>query len=145
MSQTYPLPPEVVITGEKLVDSYKTPDLVITGSTNFKTSCEALAKYNDEQRSCFKRCEVIGFKLGSSSKGQFPRRKRRLLKPNSYFGDFLVNMCIPRIHFSCEEKLAYECLMFYFVSVHHSKWVCLHIYLFLINQVLSLHWTVIIL
>ena len=121
MSQTYPLPPEVVITGEKLVDSYKTPDLVITGSTNFKTSCEALAKYNDEQRSCFKRCEVIGFKLGSSSKGQFPRRKSRLLKPNSYFGDFLVNMCIPRIHFSCEEKLAYECLMFYSVSAHHSK------------------------
>ena len=113
--------PEVVITGEKLVDSYKTPDLVITGSTNFKTSCEALAKYNDEQCSCFKRCEVLGFKLGSSSKGQFPCRKRRLLKPNSYFRDLLVNMCIPRIHFSCEEKLAYECLMFYSVSAHHSK------------------------
>ena len=131
--------PEVVITGEKLVDSYKTPDLVITGSTNFKTSCEALAKeandlYNDEQRSCFKRCEEIGFKFGSSSKGQFPRRKRRILKPNSYFCDFLVNMCNARIHFSCEGKLAYECLMFYSVSTHHSK--CVFIF-FLINQILK--------
>jgi len=48
VSQTYPLPPEVVITGEKLVDSYKTPHLVITGSRNFSKSCEALAKYNDD-------------------------------------------------------------------------------------------------
>lgn len=82
--------------------------------------------YNDDHVSCFKRLEVIGFKLGSSSKGDVPRRKRRILVPNSYFRDFEVNKCTARIHFSVNEKLAYECLMFYYVSPEHSKEVVIN-------------------
>ena len=121
--------PDVVVTGQRHGYPHRTPkspDICVTKTTFFKASCEVQAKkanqmYNDAQLSCFKRLEVIGFKLGSSSKGDVPRRKRRILVPNSYFRDFEVNKCTARIHFSVNEKLAYECLMFYSVSPEHSK------------------------
>ena len=128
-SQSSPKSPDVVVTGQRYGYPHwtpKSPDVFVTKTTFFKASCEAQAKkanqmYNDDQVSCFKRLEVIGFKLGSSSKGDVPRRKRRILVPNSYFRDFEVNKCTARIHFFVNEKLAYECLMFYSVSPEHSK------------------------
>jgi len=128
-SQSSPKSPDVVVIGQRYGYPHwtpKSPDVFVTKTTFFKASCEAQAKkanqmYNDDQVSCFKRLEVIGFKLGSSSKGDVPRRKRRILVPNSYFRDFEVNKCTARIHFSVNEKLAYECLMFYYVSPEHSK------------------------
>ncbi|RLN40545.1 ribosomal large subunit pseudouridine synthase B [Panicum miliaceum] len=130
-SQSSPMSPEVVFTGEKIVHTFSTPEVVITRATNFNASCEKLVKeannlYNDDQLSCFKRCEVIGFKLGSSSKGHLPRRKRCIIKPNSYYRDFLFNKCTTRMNFTLQEKLAYECLMFYSVYPQYSKEVAIN-------------------
>jgi len=108
-------------TGLQSLQMFLLPELHFSRQVVKRRRKKANQMYNDDQVSCFKRLEVIGFKLGSSSKGDVPRRKRRILVPNSYFRDFEVNKCTARIHFSVNEKLAYECLMFYSVSPEHSK------------------------
>ncbi|CAL4993624.1 unnamed protein product [Urochloa decumbens] len=90
------------------------------------SSCDKMARqandlYNDAQQSCSKEYDNIVSHLGSSSKGQHPRRRpRRFLKANSYYRSFPTNVCTARFNFNLEEKLAYECLNFFHNLPHYS-------------------------
>ncbi|CAN6299099.1 unnamed protein product [Urochloa humidicola] len=113
-----PESPEVLISGQRFVETKEPPEVTIIGGSNFKTMCnkmaeEATCMYNDGQRSCFAKCQSINFQFGSTAKGQHPRRSRCILKPNSYYRNFQINACTPNVHFLVHEKLAYDCLMFY--------------------------------
>jgi len=61
----------------------------------------------------FKKCKRKGFNLGSSSAGKRLRRPRCIVQPNSYYPNFQVNVCNARFSASIDERLAYDCLMFY--------------------------------
>ncbi|CAO2187494.1 unnamed protein product [Urochloa humidicola] len=109
---------EVLITGQRFVETKEAPEVAIVGGSNFKTMCnkmaeEATTMYNDGQSSCFAKCQSINFQFGTTSKGQHPHRSRCILKPNSYYQNFPINACTPNVHFLVHEKLAYDCLIFY--------------------------------
>jgi len=61
----------------------------------------------------FKKCKRKGFNLGSSSAGKRSRSPRCIVQPNSYYRNFQVNVCNARFSASIDERLAYDCLMFY--------------------------------
>ncbi|KAG2650282.1 uncharacterized protein LOC120654003 isoform X1 [Panicum virgatum] len=84
----------------------------------YNASCNKVTKEvddinNDPGISCFKKCEMIGFNLGSSSAGKQPRRPRRIIQPNSYYRNFQTNKCNTRFIVSPQDLLAYECILFY--------------------------------
>ena len=114
-------------------ESPATPEVQITGFKNFNASCSTMAKEvddiynascskvtkevddinNDPGISCFKKCEMIGLNLGSSSAGKQPRRPRCIIQPNSYYRNFQTNKCNTRFIVSPQDLLAYECILFY--------------------------------
>jgi hypothetical protein len=74
-------------------ESPATREVQITGFKNFSVSCSTMAKevddiYNEPGILCFKKCEKIGFYLGSSSTGKEPRHPPRIIQPNSYYRNF---------------------------------------------------------
>lgn len=74
-------------------ESPATREVQISGFKNFNVSCSTMAKevddiYDEPGISCFKKCEKIGFNLGSSSSGKEPRYPPRIIQPNSYYRNF---------------------------------------------------------
>jgi hypothetical protein len=71
--------------------------------------------YDVNEGSCFHKCQMIGFDLGSSSKGEIgkSRRPRRIIQSNSYFRNFQVNVCKARFSVTVPERLVYDCVLFY--------------------------------
>jgi hypothetical protein len=84
---------------------------------------EAEKIYDVNDGSCFHKCKMIGFNLGSSSKGKTDksRRPRRIVQPNSYFSDFQVNVCTARFVITVPERLLYDCVLFYSQFPKHAR------------------------
>ncbi|CAL4988007.1 unnamed protein product [Urochloa decumbens] len=119
--------PLIAIDSHGTIILNNTPEAVIIGFSNINSSCDNVATQvndpsNGGQQSCPNERDNISVHLGSSSKGQHPRKRpRRIVKPNSYYRDFVTNVCTARFNFNLEEKLAYECLCFYHILPDYSS------------------------
>ncbi|CAL4907063.1 unnamed protein product [Urochloa decumbens] len=118
--------PLIAIDSHGTIILNNTPEAVIIGFSNINSSCDKVATQGNDmssggQQSCSKECDNISLHLGSSSKGQHPRKRpRHIVKPNSYYRDFVTNVCTARFNFNLEEKLAYESLNFYHILPDYS-------------------------
>ncbi|WVZ81976.1 hypothetical protein U9M48_029299 [Paspalum notatum var. saurae] len=113
--------------GHVLVLTPRQPhDVQITGETSLNEQTTSNAQdvntmHNACNLRCFNKCCQSGFKFASSSSQVETHRPRRMMKHNSYFRDFEVNICSRRSYVSREQLLVYQRLIVYAEDVHYAR------------------------
>lgn len=74
----------------------------------------AMANDDDTRVSNYEKCKQMNFDFGSTATGKMPRcYLMSIRRPNSFYRDFKNEVCNARWHFSKEERLVYDSVIFY--------------------------------